>query len=273
MIMNLIQYLKVIYLSFYDKNVYRTVISENFSIIKLALILSVIYSLTVSGKIFYVIKSINLENPQSNLDYTLNSIIDQFPEVRIQNNKLSSSSVQQPTYITDRSNNPLIVIDTSNQRNSLFNSSAYLLLTNNRIIYSPVKGYDVNLEYSALNPNNKSLIITQETIKEFIVRLKAVIFKIVGAFVFPLISLKIFWGINFKAFILAFICFIYFRNHFKKLLKIFITASSPVILLQTIYYLAPKLFFIPGIFFPFISLFYISFALRTTAPYLKNSSS
>jgi hypothetical protein len=269
--MKLSQDLQNISQSFYSKEIYNKIFDKKFSIIRFLLVVACIYALAISYKGYYLVKSINLESPQSRLDKVLNTIVNQFPSVMIKDNKLLSSEESQPIYIKGKSGNPIIIIDSSGKINSLNNSQAYLLLSKRRLIYAPFEGYETTLDYTSLNPDNKTVLLNQEVIKSIFLAFQQNIFRFILTMIFPLMIMNVIWKICIKALILAAISFVYFKNNFKSLFKLFVIASVPILMIQAVYYIEPKLFVAPQIFLPLINICYLCFAINSVAIHLKKA--
>ncbi|MFV9902174.1 MAG: DUF1189 family protein [Rickettsiales endosymbiont of Dermacentor nuttalli] len=118
----------------------------------------------------------------------LKNIIEQFPRLTIENGIIYTDSIQ-PIYIINPANSKVIVIiDTTDNTLSLDNTDALLLITRKEIFFKTwwQEGKTIRYYVTELLPNNNTLIITPDNIKQWISSLRSNILWFIPLILYPI---------------------------------------------------------------------------------------
>jgi len=240
-------------LSFFSKKLYIDV-GQNWkgvNFLYLLLLLAVCLILTM----------INLHRGISNfVNNEASAIVNQVPEITITDGQVSIKETQ-PYYIKDPdSNEPLAIIDTTGQIESLEDTDAFCLLTGNEIITKERKFENTTYDLS----NVKAFVVDSERITGWLQigrKFLAVViypFALLGYYVYRIVQALIYAAIG-----LLFASFCKTKLSYAALIRLAVVAVTPCIIVGTILGLAGTS--IPSFLYLVAALLYLFFAVKSVS--------
>ncbi len=238
-------------LSFFSKKLYIDV-SQNWkgvNFLYLLLLLAVCLILTM----------INLHRGISNfVNNEVSAIVNQVPEITITDGQVSIKETQ-PYYIKDpETNKPLAIIDTTGQIQSLKDTDALFLLTDNKVIIKKSKFENRTYELS----NVKAFAVNSERItgwlhigRKFLV-VAIYPFALLGSYVYRIVQALIYAAIG-----LLFASFCKTTLSYAASTRLAIVAVTPCIIVSTILGLIGTS--IPNFLYLVAALVYLFFAVKS----------
>ncbi len=211
-----------LFMSFYSKDFYRDVAQnwKNYAFLYLLFLLA----------LCSVVKTVKIHYDLS--DFLTNhapAFISQFPAVTISNGK-ASTEADEPYFIKDpNSGEDIIIIDTTGQINSLYDTSAVMLLTETKLI---IKKSDRQTQVFALS-EIEDFRLDQDVVYgwlRIVQKWLAVVFFpffVLGSFVYRLVQVLIYGIIG-----MLFASILKTDIEFQSLISITIMAITPVVILD-----------------------------------------
>jgi hypothetical protein len=157
--------------------------------------------------------------------------IEQIPQITIQDGNVSINE-PEPYFLYDPETSEVIaIIDTTGQYNSLDNTKAYLLLTNNKLIGRESETETRIYDLSQID----EFFLDQDSINNFFDIFKTYfpfvfyVFAVIFSFVFRLVLVLIYGAIGFLFCKIANV-----KLTYQTLIRLAVIASTPVIILDTV---------------------------------------
>ena len=188
------------------------------------------------------------------------AIVNQLPQITITDGQVSIKE-PQPYYITDLdSNNPLAIIDTTGQIESLEDTDAFCLLTANKIITQQsdfeIRTYDLS-EIEAFALDSERVTAWLHIARKFLA--PAIYpFAVFGSYAYRIVQVLIYAAIG-----LLFASLCKTTLSYAALIRLAVVAVTPCIIVGTILNLADSS--IPNYLYLLAALAYLFFAIKSIA--------
>lgn len=186
-------------------------------------------------------------------------IINQIPEITITNGEVSIKE-PQPYYIKDpKTNEKIVIIDTTGAVTSLEDSKAIMLLTKTEVITQKSK-----FETRSYNLSNiKKFTLDQNKIKQWLNIIKKLLVPILfplvilGSFAFRIIQLLIYAAIG-----MLFASWCKFKGTYQSLLRLAVVAVTPAIIIKTVLGMASIKLPLAGLWYFLCAMTYLFFIVK-----------
>ena len=242
-------------LSFFSKELYRDV-GQNWkgvNFLYLLLLLAVCLIPTMINLHRGISNFVNNEAP---------AIVNQVPEITITDGQVSIKETQ-PYYIKDPdSNEPLAIIDTTGQIESLEDTDAFCLLTGNKVIIKQSEFENTTYDLS----NVKAFVVGSERITGWLQigrKFLAIViypFALLGSYLFRIVQALIYAAVG-----LLFALWCKVTLSYATLLRLAVVAMTPCLLAKTIFGIADIHLSYATLISLVITLAYLFFAVKANS--------
>ncbi len=258
---------KILYLSFYSRQLYLTVsgVWQHWGM-KYLLNLAIVLTVLTNGIFFINLYRFNFNEP------SIIKLLDQVPKFTVTNNeaKANDESIKYPVRIKSENsdNRDVLIIDLSTSEADQYKQNV-VVLTKNKIAFNFIDNPSFDISYNDLFGTNNKVQVNTESIITTLELLRKKTLGVLLILGIPLGSLIMFIALFIKAIFYAFVANIFLRfSHrdwgIKKLTRLAIVSNTPALIVSVLfttmffeYSLTPAAqFFVAGIF-----MLYFAFAI------------